>query len=286
MAVATIATPGPAPAPAPRTTPTPPAGTPATLPPAAPTSAVISPPEIMNPVPTPVPPAAAMYFVARRGRTLSTSRRLTPRMSVMPSTGWSRSRNASAILSELSEVSAIEEEIVPPAFRTLEEASRSLKLLDGTIGSLEIRRERMRELATRSFGTATELAAEIHRQTDLSARTAHRIVGNFALRAFKRGLRADQVDAALLDESAQAIVGHKLGLNGAEIRRMLDPEAFVAAHDISGGPAPQALRAAIASSRERLAQCLRAEVGEGPQADLEASQELEEVSVRRRTTVA
>ena len=45
------------------------------------------------------------------------------------------------------DIKDVEEEIVPPVLRTLTEASRSLKLLTGTIGSMEVDAERMLEHA-------------------------------------------------------------------------------------------------------------------------------------------
>lgn len=182
------------------------------------------------------------------------------------------------------DIKDVEEEIVPPTFRTLEEASRSLRLLNGTIGSMQIRRDRMLEQAGRGFGAATELASAIHRQTDLSARTAHRVVGNLVLRAFKRGLRADRIDAALVEESAEEVLGRRLGLDDATVRQALDPRAFVAAHDVPGGPAPERVRAAVGASRRRVTG-VRAET-DALRARMErAHQDLDELVQRRRKTV-
>jgi argininosuccinate lyase len=150
------------------------------------------------------------------------------------------------------DIKDVEEEIVPPVLRSLEEASRSLRLLAGTIGSMEIRRERMLERAAAGFASVTELAAVIHRQTDLSARTAHRVVGNLVLRAVKRGARATDVDAAMVDESAREVLGHDLDLDDATVRRALDPRGFVEAHDGPGGPAPDVVRKAAKRARAGL----------------------------------
>jgi argininosuccinate lyase len=183
------------------------------------------------------------------------------------------------------DIKDVEEEIVPPAFRTLDEASRCMRLLSGTIGSMEVRRERMLEQAGRGFGAATELAAAIHRETELSARTAHRVVGNLVLRAFKRGLRADQIDAALVEESAREVLGRELGLDDAAVRQALDPRAFVAAHDMPGGPAPERVRAAIAGARGRLGNDVRGEADAVRTRIARAHHDLDELVERRRKAV-
>src|SRR6266542_678247 len=78
----------------------------------------------------------------------------------------------------------VEEEGVTPVFRSLDEVSRSMRLLDGAIPSLEVRRDVMLEQAASGFAASTELAAAIHRRSGLSSRTAHRIVANLVLRAY------------------------------------------------------------------------------------------------------
>lgn len=147
------------------------------------------------------------------------------------------------------DIKDVEEEVVYPVFRSFDETLRSLKLLDGTISSMEFKRENMLESAEHGFGACTELAAKIHRQTELSYRTAHRIVGNLVLRAFKQNKTASDIDAALVNESAKDIVGHELDIDDATVRDSLDPKAFVEAHDVPGGPAPQTMRSALQNAR-------------------------------------
>jgi len=151
------------------------------------------------------------------------------------------------------DIKDVEEEIVPPAFRSLEEAARAIRLLEGTVSTMEIRRGRMLEQAGRGFAAATELAATVHRAGGVSARTAHRVVGHLVLQASKQGRGGRDVDLALVQASAGAVLGRELdGLAEDDVRRALDPRAFVDAHDVPGGPAPGRVREAIASARGRL----------------------------------
>ena len=147
----------------------------------------------------------------------------------------------------------VEEEVVTPTFRSLDEASRSLRLLDGVMQSLEVHGDVMLEQAAAGFAACTELAAAIHRRSDLSYRTAHRIVANLVLRADRQGKDAREVDLALLNESAREVIGHDLDLDEEAVRRALDPVGFVEAHAVPGGPAPARVREAVAEARTRLA---------------------------------
>lgn len=182
------------------------------------------------------------------------------------------------------DIKDVEEEMVPPAFRTLEEASRSLRLLGGTIGSIEMHRDRMAEQAGAGFAAATELAATIHRRTELSARTAHRVVGNLVLRASKARRGGRDIDLALVNESARAILGHDLGgLTEDDVHRAMDPRGFVDAHAVPGGPAPARVREAIAAGRERLDHLARERIGAVRMRVATAHRELDEKCKQRRT---
>ena len=172
--------------------------------------------------------------------------------------------SAHAVLhnTNFQDIKDVEEEVAPPVFRALEEGARSLRLLAGSVASLEWRRERMLEQAGGGFASATELAARIHRESDLSYRTAHRIVGNLVLRAFKQGKGAREVDAALVEESAREVIGRELGIDEAAVRAALDPMAFVAAHDGPGGPARTVVRPAIAAAQARVGRLAERVAGE------------------------
>jgi argininosuccinate lyase len=150
------------------------------------------------------------------------------------------------------DIKDVEEEVVSPTFRSIEEASRSLRLLAGAIASMELKRDNMLERAASGFGSCTELAAVVHRRTDLSYRTAHRIVGKLVLRAFNSGRKATEIDAALLNAAALEVTGRELDLDDETVRGALDPAAFVAAHEVPGGPAPAPLAASFERARAAL----------------------------------
>jgi argininosuccinate lyase len=147
----------------------------------------------------------------------------------------------------------VEEEMVYPAFRAFDQTLRSLRLLEGTLSTLKVHADTMLACAAEGFASATELAATIHRQTEhLSYRSAHRLVGDLVLRASRQGKRATEVDAALVEASAEHVLGHRLELEPGSIEAALDPAAFVEAHDTVGGPAPAEVRRAVADARSVL----------------------------------
>lgn len=151
------------------------------------------------------------------------------------------------------DIKDVEEEMVPPTLRVLDESVVSLELLTGTIASLTFHRERMASAAAAGFSTATELAAVIHRTTDLDFRSAHRVVGTLVRLAVDRGVEPEDVGSELVSEAAEASLGHALELTDDQVRAALDARSFVEAHTVDGGAAPSAVARNISHGREATA---------------------------------
>ncbi|WIV67031.1 argininosuccinate lyase [Natrialbaceae archaeon AArc-T1-2] len=150
------------------------------------------------------------------------------------------------------DIKDVEENAVHPLFDAFEEVERSLTLLDGTVGSATFNAEEMERLAAEGFASCSELAAKIDRRTDLTYRTAHRIVGDLVGRALDRNLDATEVDADLVNESAVEITGDELDIDDEFVQSALDPREFVEAHDVPGGPAPREVQRMIQDRRANL----------------------------------
>lgn len=150
------------------------------------------------------------------------------------------------------DIKDVEEDAVYPLFESFDEVERSLKLLDGTLTSTEFHADEMLERAAEGFASCTELAGKIHRETSLSYRTAHRIVGDMVLRALNRDMDATDVGADLVNESAREVVDEELDIDDEFVQAALDPEAFVEKHDVPGGPARKEVRRMLQDRRATL----------------------------------
>ncbi|MEF8881811.1 MAG: argininosuccinate lyase [Halapricum sp.] len=150
------------------------------------------------------------------------------------------------------DIKDVEEDAVYPLFEAFDETIRSLRLLTGTVESTEFNHDAMLRDAEEGFASCTELASRIHRQTELSYRTAHRIVGDMVLRAVNRDLTAADVNADLVNESARDVVGESLDIDDKFVRSALDPTGFVEAHDVPGGPSPKQVRRSLQNQRASL----------------------------------
>ncbi|MEX2541221.1 MAG: argininosuccinate lyase [Trueperaceae bacterium] len=150
------------------------------------------------------------------------------------------------------DIKDVEEEALYPVFEALTQTERALELLDGTLSTVRFDAERMLQVTTEGFSTATELAAVIHRTSGLSYRTSHRIVGDVVRRAVSRKLAAVEVTEVLVNEAAVKVIGRPLELITAQIKGALDPTAFVNAHVSRGGTAPVEVHRMIEERSSRI----------------------------------
>jgi argininosuccinate lyase len=139
-----------------------------------------------------------------------------------------------------------------PALEALERATAALAVAEGTLATLTVREEAMRRSAEIGFGTATELADLIVRETGLSFRMAHNVVGRVVREAIEAGRPANAITSADLDAASRALFGYDLHIPEAEARKALDPAENVRSRTVTGGPAPERMAEMLAARRADL----------------------------------
>ena len=130
-----------------------------------------------------------------------------------------------------------------PMFDTIDTVIDCLRVFAGMLGTLECRRERMREAARLGCMTATDLADYLVRN-GVAFRDAHEAVGRAVRSALETGRDLSEMPLDELRSFSPAI--------GDDVFEVLTLEGSVAARDHAGGTAPDRVRAAIARARERL----------------------------------
>ncbi len=130
-----------------------------------------------------------------------------------------------------------------PLFDTVDTVTDCLRVFAGMLGTLECRRERMREAARLGYMTATDLADYLVRKA-VPFRDAHEAVGRAVRSAMETGRDLSEMTLDELRAFSPAIESDVFGV--------LTLEGSVAARNHPGGTAPAQVRAAIARARERL----------------------------------
>ncbi|HJS84474.1 MAG TPA: argininosuccinate lyase [Acetobacteraceae bacterium] len=135
-------------------------------------------------------------------------------------------------------VSALNEPVMDAAERT----RRVLDLCADVLGAITVDAARMRRFAEQGYGTATELADVIVRESGMSFRMAHNIVASVVAEAIGAGRAAPEITAADLDQAAQRLFGQRLGLSAEAVRAALNPAENIRRRTLTGGPAPATMQ--------------------------------------------
>jgi argininosuccinate lyase len=146
----------------------------------------------------------------------------------------------------------VEDEIYVPLARCFMAMTSILDLMTAVIATLGVNREALAARAGRGFTTSTELADTLVRRYHLPFRTAHKIVATVVKSAIAAGKDAADITVAMVEDAAQSVLGHPLGIDEQTLREALDPWHFVRVRAIPGGPAPAAMRRSLNEHGERL----------------------------------
>ena len=132
-------------------------------------------------------------------------------------------------------------------FDVAEDVTEATTVAAGAVATAEWNEPTLAEAAGEGFSTATGVA-DLLAMAGLPFRTAHEIVAAAA------PAMTDDVDpktaAASVDGAARDVLGESLFdyVDRAAVERVLDPTESVASRDSAGGPAPDAVEAALADA--------------------------------------
>jgi argininosuccinate lyase len=146
------------------------------------------------------------------------------------------------------DINDVEDDLQPLIASTLRDATRALTLFAAALKTAVFNVETLRRRASEGFITVTELADTLVRKDSLAFRTAHQIVAGCVRLAHQT---QTELTHALLQSVAYEMIERPVNLSPEEFKRALDPQNFVEARTVLGGPAPSETRRAAALERER-----------------------------------
>ena len=122
--------------------------------------------------------------------------------------------------------------------RALDFTIRVSALTTGVVRTLTVNGERMWSELERGFTQATDLAEYVMVVAGVDYRTAYHVVGQAVRAASREGLTGLDLTPGMLDDSAEAICGRRLGLDAAALAEALDLRRIVATRRATGGASP------------------------------------------------
>jgi len=136
------------------------------------------------------------------------------------------------------------QEVTPHLHQAMDATIDCTRIADVVLQTVVVNRDKLAEMSSVGFTTATELADTIARVTHVPFRTAHTIVGEV--------VRTGTCDLDTIDRVGIKYVGKLLsllGLTAEDVRDALDVSQNVAKRDVKGGPAVSEVKRMIKARR-------------------------------------
>ena len=140
----------------------------------------------------------------------------------------------------------IEDPIYVPLLRCCDSASSVLTLLSDVLRSIQFDAGKLRGRVEASFGASTELAETLTRDHGLSFRQAHAVAARVVRALAAAGADLRDATPEQIADAARETTGREITLRPDELADAIDPAGFVARRAVLGGPAPAAVRDALA----------------------------------------
>ncbi len=137
--------------------------------------------------------------------------------------------------------------------RSIELAIHATRMMSGLVDTMQPRAERMAEFLETKFSTMTELCDVLVKDAGIPLREAHEIVAKVIGGKIVAGQSSDQITPRDVRQAIREHTGSDILISNEAIVAAMDARASVAARTGLGGPAPDALQAAIDVARARMA---------------------------------
>lgn len=129
------------------------------------------------------------------------------------------------------------QEITPHLWRSLDDASASIRLLSGSVATMTINDKALRKSLANDLSTATALANYLVEEGRISFRQAHSVVGELVRLSIDKGITLEEASASYLGQ-VSARLAKKITIDEETAKRVLDPERFLRNVVTEGGSNP------------------------------------------------
>jgi argininosuccinate lyase len=120
-------------------------------------------------------------------------------------------------------------------FEAMHDMEIDFTLANITLGTLTVKRDRMRQNALKNFCTVTELANYLVKYDGIPFRQAHHVVAAVVAKCCDEGWDSSRIDRNLVNEIARDSFGFETKLTDRLVREALDPARITEAKTCIGG---------------------------------------------------
>jgi argininosuccinate lyase len=127
-----------------------------------------------------------------------------------------------------------------------------LELMTGVLDTLIAHADRMKEIVAKNWSTASNLADFIVKETGLSYRQAHHVVGRVVRTGIGQRTAPAETTGEMVDNAAKETIGSAVGLSTGAVRDALNPEIFVKTRVTRGSVNPDEVNRMIGVANQSL----------------------------------
>ena len=145
------------------------------------------------------------------------------------------------------------QEVTPKLWEAVESVSSSLKIVAELVPNLKVQSD-VSERGLKNFVAATELANMLVRKYHVPFRSAHKIIGALVKTLIEAKQTFKDATSELLQRIAKDTINIELAVKPMDIAESVDPKKIVESHNVEGGPAPAAVKKALATRKKKMVQ--------------------------------
>jgi argininosuccinate lyase len=125
----------------------------------------------------------------------------------------------------------------------------ALKSMKGILSTVILHKDVMQQSVGRLFSQGTDLNDALVRESGLSFREGHRVVGVLVRSALEQGKNPNHVTVEMVKQAAKDALGKNIQFKEESLRKVLDPMEGIRAKKILGGTAPEIVEEAVQRKR-------------------------------------
>lgn len=144
------------------------------------------------------------------------------------------------------------QETKAPLWLCLKEAKSAIEILTGIVRTLKVNRKRMLDVAAESYAPAVSLAEGLTKETSLSFRQAHMLVGKLVREAVKKRRRITDLTPKALKNLSAETLGRKIRISEKLFNRLINPRSLPRNLSTVGSPNPEEIKRMLKSRETTL----------------------------------
>ncbi len=144
------------------------------------------------------------------------------------------------------------QETKSPLWESFDTVKASLEVLTGVVTTLKMNKKRMEEVASESYVMAVDLAERLVKQTSLSFREAHILVGNLVKETSASGIKPRDWEPGMLEKLSEKVLGKKIKVSHEMLKSAVDVRSCLLERKTLGSPAPKEIQRMLKDRKKLL----------------------------------